>query len=76
MDSILDFGSDWKVDDVRVDFLKEEVDVHVSFIGKKAECPGTAEMCGIYDHRKTRRWRHLDTMQFKTYINCKVPRVK
>jgi len=75
-DLILDFGSDWKVDDVRVDFLKEEVDVHVSFIGKKAECPGTAEMCGIYDHRKTRRWRHLDTMQFKTYINCKVPRVK
>src|SRR5680860_1162601 len=27
-------------------------------------------------HRETRRWRHLDTMQFKTFINCRVPRVR
>ena len=30
------------------------------------------ELCSIYDHRNVRR-RHLDTMQFKTFINCKVP---
>jgi transposase len=23
-----------------------------------------------------RRWRHLDTMQFKTFINCRLPRIK
>lgn len=75
-DLLLDFGDNWKVDNVKVNFLKEEVDVYVIYIGKKAECPETHEMCGIYDHRGKRRWRHLDTMQFKTYINCKVPRIK
>lgn len=75
-DLLLDFGDNWKVDNVKVNFLKEEVDVYVIYIGKKAECPETHEMCGIYDHRGMRRWRHLDTMQFKTYINCKVPRIK
>jgi transposase len=75
-DLLLNFGDDWKVDDVKVDFNLEEVDIFVSYIGDKAECPVSMELCGIYDHRKTRRWRHLDTMQFKTFVNCKVPRVK
>jgi len=75
-DLLLNYGDDWKVDDVKVDFKLNEVDVFVSFIGKQAECPDTMELCSIYDHRVTRRWRHLDTMQFKTYINCRVPRVK
>lgn len=75
-DLLLDFGDSWKVDQVKVDFLKEEVDVFVSYIGKKADCPETMECCGIYDHREPRRWRHLDTLQFKTFINCRVPRVK
>ena len=34
------------------------------------------ELCSIYDHRPLRRWRHLDTMQFKTFVNCEVPRIK
>lgn len=75
-DLLLNFGDDWKVDDVKVNFLSEEVEVYVSFVGAKAECPESLEMCPVYDHRETRRWRHLDTMQFKTFINCRVPRVR
>lgn len=75
-DLLLDFGDDWRVDDVKVDFLSEEVDVYVSFIGSRAECPESLEMCPVYDFREVRRWRHLDTMQFKTFINCRVPRVR
>tara|TARA_R110002072_G_C7868386_1_gene527045 strand:+ start:46 stop:1257 length:1212 start_codon:yes stop_codon:yes gene_type:complete len=75
-DLLLDFGDDWKVDDVKVNFKIAEVDIFVSYIGTKADCPESMEPCGIYDHRDNRRWRHLDTMQFKTFINCKVPRVK
>lgn len=75
-DLLLNFGDDWKVDDVKVNFLSGEVDVYVSFIGGKAQCPDSLEMCPVYDHRDTRRWRHLDTMQFKTFINCRVPRVR
>jgi transposase len=75
-DLLLNFGDDWKVDRVKVNYESEEVDVYISYVGLTAECPETTEVCGIYDHRLNRRWRHLDTMQFKTYINCQVPRVK
>ena len=75
-DLLLDLGEEWKVDDVKVNTLLGEVDIYVSYLESKAECPDTKELCGIYDHRTTRRWRHLDTLQFKTYINCKVPRIK
>ncbi len=33
-------------------------------------------MYSIHDRRKSRRWRHLDTLQYKTFINCRIPRVK
>jgi len=75
-DLILNFGDDWKVETVKVNHELEEVDVYINYVGKQAECPTTKEICRIYDHRENRRWRHLDTMQFKTYINCEVPRVK
>tara|TARA_B100001059_G_C17750435_1_gene536851 strand:+ start:53 stop:1264 length:1212 start_codon:yes stop_codon:yes gene_type:complete len=75
-DLLLNFGDSWRVSDVKVNFNSEEVDIFVSYIGDKALCPVTMDLCSIYDHRESRRWRHLDTLQFKTYIHCKVPRVK
>ncbi|UAM99102.1 ISL3 family transposase [Polaribacter litorisediminis] len=75
-DIVLNFGDEWRVDDVKVNFKLEEVDIYVSYILDHADCPESFETCSIYDHRNSRRWRHLDTLQFKTYINCKVPRVK
>ncbi len=73
---LLNFGEDWKVSTVKVNHEIEEVDVYIHYVGSQAKCPITKEICGIYDHRANRRWRHLDTLQFKTYINCEVPRVK
>jgi transposase len=75
-DLLLNFGNDWKVDKVAVNHELEEVDVYLRYVGLTAEVPDTLEKYSIYDHRSTRRWRHLDTLQFKTYINCAVPRVK
>jgi len=34
-DLLLNFGDDWKVDDVKVNFNLEEVDIFVIYIGKK-----------------------------------------
>lgn len=73
---MLDFGDEWKVEDACLNTKTEEVDVQIKYIGQKADHPLTFESCPIYDHAPIRRWRHLDTMQFKTYINCRVPRVK
>ena len=53
----------------------KEVDVFIEYTKEKAVCPITNELCKIYDYRENRRWRHLDTMQYKTYLNCCVPRV-
>ncbi|WP_197136973.1 transposase family protein [Crateriforma spongiae] len=30
----------------------------------------------MYDHTGTRRWRHLDTMQFRTILHAQPPRMK
>jgi len=75
-DIILNFGDDWKVESVALNSKTEEVDVFVEFKGRKSEHPSTLELFPIYDHAPERRWRHLDTMQFKTFINCCVPRIK
>jgi transposase len=39
------------------------------------KCPECGKVVQRYD-RKKRRWRHLDTCQMKTIIECEVPRVK
>ncbi len=36
----------------------------------------TGELCPVYDHAPERKWRHLDTMQYKTFISCSLPRIK
>ena len=75
-DLLLDFGDNWKVERVYANIRTEEVDVFVEYIGKEAEDPDALELCPIYDHAPLRRWRHLDTMQFNTFINFSLPRIK
>lgn len=43
--------------------------------GVGTTCPECGETCGRYDTR-TRTWRHLDTMQYRTLLTADVPRVK
>jgi transposase len=35
----------------------------------------SAAPCGLYDQGPQRAWRHLDTMQFETVLQARVPRV-
>jgi transposase len=65
-DLLLEFGDGWKVKEVETKMEANEVEIHVEYYGGGE----------IYDYAPTRRWRHLDTMQFKTYINCRLPRMK
>ncbi len=57
----------WEVKEVKVDHTNKEVDVYIEYTKEKAVCPITNELSKIYDYRANRRWRHLDTMQYKTY---------
>lgn len=73
---VLNFGPDWQVTKVEVSDASSRVDVHVEFTGSKAPCPTTGQLLSIYDHREPRRWRHLNMMQYQTWIVCSLPRVK
>ncbi|TVR16888.1 MAG: transposase family protein [Balneolaceae bacterium] len=73
---VLNFGPDWQVTNVEVDDASARVDVHVEFTGFKAPCPDTGQLLPIYDHREQRQWRHLNMMQYQTWIVCSLPEIQ
>lgn len=75
-DLLLNLDDNWIVKNVIADHKKLEVTIEVVYQSKRAECPNILELCAIYDHSPKRLWRHLDIMQYKTYISCRMPRVK
>jgi len=72
---LLNFGDDWKVIDILVNEHFKEVDIYLEYSNKQGLCPITNEVSPIYDFRESRRFRHLDIFEYKTYINASIPRV-
>jgi len=73
---LLNLDDNWQVYDVLIDFEKEEVIIKVKYLEKQAKCIESNELHSVYDFAPERTWRHLDTMQYKTYISCRLPRIK
>ncbi len=74
---ILGLVSPWKVVDVDLNMEEQEIVVQVKHpAGTKFCCPECDRELGCYDHAGSRRWRHLDSCQFKTMLECSVPRVE
>ncbi len=71
---ILGITAPWHVSDVVLDMAAGTVEVFVEHQGQ-ACCPKCGKSCGGYDSRR-RRWRHLDTCQFQTFLTAEVPRVE
>ena len=72
---ILGIESPWQVIEVELKSAENEVIVHVTpKAGSKHCCPTCGEDSAGYDSRP-RRWRHLDTCQYKTILVADVPRV-
>jgi len=73
---LLGITSPWVVNAVRLELKQRTVSVVVAY---DSSIPVACPICGgqavIYDRQK-RRWRHLDTMQFKTIVECEVPRAR
>jgi len=66
----------WKVDRVALDRDNNDVTVYLKHNKKKKlRCPECGKECPGYDTKK-RRWRHLDTCQYRTILVADVPRVK
>ena len=72
---ILGIEAPWRVADVDLNLPQGEVVVHVEHAGGPVRCPQCGEVARHYDTRD-RRWRHLDTCQYRTFLAAKVPRVQ
>jgi transposase len=72
---ILGIQSPWKVSEVEVDLPGNGVTVRIRHSGDGLACPQCGASSPGYDTR-TRKWRHLDTCQYQTWLQAEVPRVK
>jgi len=73
---LLSLEEGWVVKSVNSDIKKSEVSIIIECLLKEIEDEQTGELCKVYDHAPIRSWRHLDTMQYKTFITCSLPRIK
>jgi len=66
----------WEVREVELSHEDQEIRIHVARgLRPRLRCPECDRVYGGYDTRE-RRWRHLDTMQYRTILIAEVPRVK
>ena len=73
---LLGLKTPWTVKEVKLNVQAEEIAVQVNHPrGKKFCCPECQRELPCYDHGEERRWRHLDSCQFKTILIAQVPRV-
>lgn len=72
--AVLGLRAPWTVVNVELDVNRQQVTVTVAAGLGPHPCPECQEIVPGYD-RKRRRWRHLDTCQFTTWIQAEVPRV-
>lgn len=73
---ILGIEQRWRVSGVELRLEDGEVEVSVEHGGEgKLPCPECGSPSSRYDTR-ARRWRHLDTCQYRTILRAEVPRVE
>jgi transposase len=73
---LLGLTAPWTVERVELDVEQQRVEVHVEHTpGQRFACPECGQQLSVYDHLGERAWRHLDSMQFLTYLHARPPRV-
>jgi len=73
---LLGLTAPWTVERVELDMTKGRVEVYVAHVpGQRFACPECGQELAVYDHLPERSWRHLDSMQFLTYLHARPPRV-
>jgi transposase len=73
---LLGLTAPWTVERVELDMAKGHVEVYVGHApGQRFACPECRQELAVYDHLSERIWRHLDSMQFLTFLHARPPRV-
>jgi transposase len=72
---ILGLAKPWRVDGVTLKTADRTIEVEVQCDEQAWACPECGQRAHLHG-REQRRWRHLDSCQFKTILVAAVPRVK
>lgn len=73
---LLGLAAPWTIRTVELDAERKTLDIHIVERGDFLfPCPQCHTPSPLHDHAPTRRWRHLDTMQFTTEIVAHLPRI-
>jgi len=74
--TILGIQPPWTVTAVTLDREAETVTVRIAYAAAASvACPECGDPCPRHDRRR-RRWRHLDTCQYRTILEVAVPRAR
>jgi transposase len=71
---LLGLDASWSVTSVDLKLADKQVVIALEYVDNQVVCPECAARCPFQDHAPPRRWRHLDTMQFETVLEARVPR--
>lgn len=74
-EQLLGLERPWSVREVRMNRQAQEIEVEVVCEDTVWACPGCKQRAHLHDYER-RRWRHLDSCQYKTFVVADVPRVK
>jgi transposase len=74
--SLLSFPSYWVVEKIEHNSITDEVFIYVKFNTKNYKEKHQESYYGIHDYNPYRTWRHLDILQYKTFIKARLPRIK
>lgn len=66
----------WSISDISLDMVGQRVDIEIEQADNIGPCPECGAISPKHDERVRRTWRHLDTMQFATYLHCSIPRIR
>ncbi len=68
--------SPWEISRMTLDRETKEMEVHVICTDASVlRCPKCDQVCSLYD-RRPRRWRHLDTGKYRTFVVTEIARVQ
>lgn len=74
-EQLLGLERPWSVRGVTLNRQAQEIEVEVVCQDTLWGCPTCQQRAHLHDSER-RRWRHLDSCQYKTFVVCEVPRVK
>lgn len=73
---MLGLTAPWDVERVDLNMTEQRIDVYVGHPARQRfACPKCGRELAVYDHQVERVWRHLDSMQFLTFLHARPPRV-